>query len=57
VLGPGCEAKVALGDERNRPRLVANDGLSPSQLAAALAVIDEHRLLLLEQWWLLHGDD
>jgi hypothetical protein len=56
VIGPGAEARIALGDERDKPRLMTNDGLSRRQLAEALVEIDRNGDLLMQRWREIHGD-
>ncbi|MEJ1963969.1 MAG: DUF4160 domain-containing protein [Gammaproteobacteria bacterium] len=56
VIGPGSEAKVALGEPGEHPRLVTNDGLSRAELVSALLEIDEQRDLLMQRWREIHGD-
>ena len=56
VIGPGVEARIALGDEGQRPSLVVNEGLSHRQLAMALVEIDRNRDLLMQRWREIHGD-
>jgi hypothetical protein len=56
VVGPDREAKIALGGEGEHPTLVANDGLSRSELVSALLEINERRELLLQRWREIHGD-
>ena len=56
VIGPGREAKVALGAEGQHPSLVSNEGLSREQLARALVEIDRNRDLLMQRWREIHGD-
>jgi Domain of unknown function (DUF4160) len=56
VIGPGWEARIALGVERERPWLMTNEGLSRRQVAAALMKIYENRDLLIQRWREIHGD-
>lgn len=56
VIGPGCEARIALGDEREHPWLMTNEGLSRRQVAAALLEISRNRDLLIQRWREIHGD-
>jgi Domain of unknown function (DUF4160) len=56
VVGPGREAKIALGLEGQRPSVVLNEGLSRRQLGWALIEIDRHRDLLMQRWREIHGD-
>jgi hypothetical protein len=56
VVGPSREARIALGDEREHPWLMTNEGLSRRQLSAALLKISENRDLLIRRWRELHGD-
>ena len=56
VVGPGREAKIALGLEGQRPSVVLNEGLSRRQLGWALIEIDRHRDFLMQRWREIHGD-
>ena len=56
VIGPGREARIALGDEREHPWLMTNEGLSRRQVAAALLKVSENRDLLIQRWREIHGD-
>lgn len=56
VIGPGREARIALGDERERPWLMSNEGLSRRQAAAALLKVSENRDLLIQRWREIYGD-
>lgn len=56
VIGPGREAKIALGDEGRLPSVVTNAGLSRAQLAAMLVEINRNRDLLMQRWREIHGD-
>ena len=56
IIGPGREARIALGDEREHPWLMTNEGLSRRQLAAALLKVSENRDLLIQRWREIHGD-
>ena len=55
VIGPGAEARIALGDESERPWVMTNDGLSRRDVAEALAEI-ENRDFLMQRWREIHGD-
>jgi hypothetical protein len=55
VIGPGAEARIALGDGE-RPWLMTNNGLSRRHVVEALAEIERNRVLLTERWREIHGD-
>ena len=56
VIGPGAEARIALGDEGERPWVMTNDGLSRRDVAEALVEIGGNRELLMQRWRETHGD-
>jgi hypothetical protein len=56
IIGPGNEARIALGGEGERPWLMTNEGLSRRQVAAALVEISRNRDLLMRRWREIHGD-
>lgn len=56
AIGPDCEAKVALGEEGEHPRLVTNDGLTRSELELVLTAIGEQLELLRQRWREVHGN-
>ena len=56
IVGPGREARIALGDEREHPWLMTNEGLSRRQVEAALRKVSENRDLLIQRWREIHGD-
>lgn len=56
VVGRDAEARIALGDEGERPWVMTNDGLSRRDLAVALAEIERNRDLLMQRWREIHGD-
>ena len=56
VIGPAREARIALGDEREHPWLMTNQGLSRRQMAEALVEISRNRDLLIQRWREIHGD-
>ena len=56
VIGPGIEARIAPGDEGQRPSVLVNQGLSRRQLARALVEIDRNRDLLMQRWREIYGD-
>ena len=56
VIGPGAEARIALGDEGERPWVMTNDGLSRRHVVEALAEIERNRDLLIQRWREIHGD-
>ena len=56
VIGPGAEARIALGAEGERPWLMTNDGLFRRDLVEALAVIERNRDYLMQRWREIHGD-
>lgn len=56
VIGPGTEARIALGDEGERPWVMTNDGLSHRDVAEALVEIGGNRELLMQRWREIHGD-
>ena len=56
AIGPECEAKIALGDEGEHPRIVTNDGLTRAELQSVLTEIGEQVELLRQRWREIHGD-
>jgi hypothetical protein len=56
VIGPGAEARIALGGEGARPWVMTNDGLSRRDVVRALAEIERNRDLLIQRWREMHGD-
>jgi Domain of unknown function (DUF4160) len=56
VIAPEAQAKIALGEARQRPQVLINDGLTPRQLNWALTEIDRNRELLLTRWREIYGD-
>jgi hypothetical protein len=56
VIAPEAQAKIALGEARQRPFVLLNEGLSRRQLAWALTEIDRNRELLLTRWREIYGD-
>jgi hypothetical protein len=56
VIRPDAEARIALGDEGERPWLMTNDGLSNREVVAALVEIERNRDLLIQRWREIHGD-
>jgi hypothetical protein len=56
AIGPECEAKVALGEHGEHPRLVANHGLTRAELEMVLTEIGEEVELLRQLWREIHGD-
>jgi uncharacterized protein DUF4160 len=56
AIGPDCEAKVALGEEGEYPRLVTNDGLTRAELESVLTAIGEQLELLRQRWREIHGN-
>ena len=56
VIGPGREARIALGDPHEDPWLMTNEGLARQQIATALLEISENRDLLIQRWREIHGD-
>ena len=56
VIGPDAEARIALGDEGERPWVMMNDGLSYRDIVAILADIARNRDLLMQRWREIHGD-
>jgi hypothetical protein len=56
AIGPACEAKIALGEVGEHPRLVTNDGLTRAELESVLAQIGERVELLRKRWREIHGD-
>lgn len=56
VIGPDCEAKVALGEAGEHPRLVTNDGLTRPELESVLRAIAGRVELLRQRWREIHGD-
>ena len=56
VIGPGREARIALGGEGEQPWLMTTEGLSRRQVAEALVEISRNRDLLMQRWREIHGD-
>jgi hypothetical protein len=56
VVGPGIEAKIALGNETGAPSLITNEGLSRRNLETALEAIDRNSEALIQRWREIHGD-
>ncbi len=56
VSAPEAQAKIALGEARQRPHVLVNDGLTLRQLNWALTEIDRNRELLLTRWREIYGD-
>jgi hypothetical protein len=56
VIGPGAEARIALGEEGGRPWVITNDGLSRRHVVEALAEIERNRDFLIQRWREIHGD-
>ena len=56
VIGSGAAARVALGEEDERPWLMTNEGLSRRQLGQALVEIGRNRDLLVQRWREIHGN-
>jgi len=56
VIGSGAEARIALGDEGERPWVMTNDRLSRRDVVRALAEIERNRDLLIRRWREIHGD-
>jgi hypothetical protein len=54
VTGSGT-AKVRIGGEGERPRLVSIVGMSRAEAARALRLVAEHRQLCLQRWNEIHG--
>lgn len=54
VKGDGT-ARVALGDEMARPRLLTAAGMSRSDAARALRLVARHQALCLRRWREAHG--
>ena len=54
VVAPRGQAKVLVDGPEGHPRLVWNLGLSRRELAQALAVIEDHRALILAEWKRVH---
>jgi hypothetical protein len=56
VIGPDSEAKIALGDQGEHPRLVTNEGLTRVELEMVLMEVAEQIELLRQRWREIHGD-
>lgn len=56
VIAPEAQAKISLGEARQRPHVLVNDGLTPRQLNWALTEIGRNRELLLTRWREIYGD-
>ena len=56
VIAPEAQAKITLGEARQRPFVLINEGLSRRQLTGALTEIDRNRELLLTRWREIYGD-
>lgn len=50
VITPAGKAKILVEGNAGHPELVWNFGLARRELATALALIDRHKDLILEQW-------
>ena len=55
VIGNGGKAKISI-EPYSTPVIVRAKGLTPKELEAALAVVDNHHMMLLERWRRIHGD-
>jgi hypothetical protein len=55
VVTPRGKAKVLVENRAGLPELVSNIGLARRELASALALIEDNRDLILEQWRRIHG--
>ncbi len=55
VVGADGTARVALGDEATRPRLLTVAGLSRSDAVRALHLVATHQELCLARWREIHG--
>jgi hypothetical protein len=51
-----ADARIALGDEDERPWVMTNDGLSRRDVVEALLEIERNRDLLMQRWREIHGD-
>lgn len=56
VIGQDSEARIALGDEGDKPRLMTNEGVSRREVAEALLEVGRNRDLLMQRWREIHGD-
>ena len=56
AIGPDSEAKIALGEDDEPPRLVANEGLTRAELETVLTDVGEQVELLRQRWREIHGD-
>lgn len=54
VVGPRGSAKILIAGPAGRPALVWNQGLTRRDLEQALAAIDDHHQLLLDEWNRIH---
>lgn len=55
VFSGNAEARIELGSQGVRPRLVVNCGIKRADLADALRAVHEHQAALLESWRAVHG--
>jgi hypothetical protein len=56
AIGPECDARIALGEEGEHPRLMTNDGLTRAELEEVLTEIGEQVDVLRLRWREIHGD-
>jgi hypothetical protein len=56
AIGPDCEARIALGERGEHPRLMSNEGLTRAELEEVLVEVDEQIELLRQRWREVHGD-
>ena len=54
VVGPRGQAKILVDGPEGHPRLEWNLGLSRRELARALAIVADHRELILTEWKRIH---
>ena len=56
AIGPDCEAKIALGEGDEHPRLITNDGLGRAELESVLTEIGKQVEHLRQRWREIHDD-
>jgi len=55
VFSGNAEAKIELGEAGEHPRLIENRRMKRSEIAKALALVAEHRVMLARKWREIHG--
>ncbi|MGH9769263.1 MAG: DUF4160 domain-containing protein [Blastocatellia bacterium] len=57
VKKAGKEVVINLGDEKTKPDVRENKGMSKKNRRKALIIAAEHQELLIEKWREIHGKD